>query len=79
MKKRLRREFISKLKADAVGILQAGHHRIAQDVADLDLIENSLRKWAQRAGIDVYSKVQSGLLAVVRLRCKPLRMRMLQQ
>ena len=78
-KKRVRRTFTLEFSTETVRLRKTDDRRIAQVALEFDLIKASLCKWAQRADIDVYSKVQSGLPAMVSLRCKPLKMRMVQQ
>ena len=71
-KKRVRQTFTLEFSTETVRLRKTDDRRIAQVALEFDLIKASLCKWAQRADIDVYSKVQSGLPAMVSLRCKPL-------
>ena len=51
-KRRKRRSFSKEFQAKAVGIFRAGNRSIAQVAADLDLTENSLRRWVKQAEVD---------------------------
>ena len=51
-KKRQRRKFSKEFKADAVELVRKSGRSISQIARDLDLSENSLRRWAKQAEID---------------------------
>lgn len=52
MSKRKRRTFTKEQKADAVRLVRAGGEGIPTVARNLDLSENSLRRWVKQADID---------------------------
>jgi len=52
MSKRKRRTFTREQKADAVRLVRAGGEGIPTVARNLDLSENSLRRWVKQADID---------------------------
>jgi len=52
MARRARRTFSPEFKAKAVKLFQSGERSVAQLAVDLDLTENSLRRWVQQAEVD---------------------------
>lgn len=51
-KRRKRRTFSKEFQAKAVRVFRSGTRSIAQVAADLDLTENSLRRWIKQAEVD---------------------------
>jgi len=51
-KRRNRRTFTDEFRAKAVRIYQTGSRSISQVAKDLDLTENSLRRWVAQAAVD---------------------------
>ena len=52
MSKRKRRRFNKEQKADAVQLVRTSGESIPKIARDLDLCENSLRRWVKQADID---------------------------
>lgn len=52
MSKRKRRTFTKEQKADAVRLVRAGGEGLPTVARNLDLTENSLRRWVKQADID---------------------------
>ena len=50
--RRARRTFSPEFKAKTVKLFQSGERSVAQLAVDLDLTENSLRRWVQQAEVD---------------------------
>lgn len=53
--KRPRRSFTPEFKAEAVRLCQIGDRTISRIASDLNISENALREWVQRAKIDAGS------------------------
>jgi transposase len=60
--RRKRRTFTSQQREEAVRICRRSGKTIAEVARDLDLTENSLRKWVKQAEIDEQGSSDNGLL-----------------
>ena len=62
MPRKKRRTFTKEQKAEAVRIWRKSGKTVAEVARDLDLVENSLRKWVKQAEIDEQGPTQDGPL-----------------
>ena len=62
MPRKKRRTFTKQQKDEAVRIWRQSGKSIAEVARDLDLVENSLRKWVKQAEIDDEGPTESGPL-----------------
>ena len=57
-----RRKFTKEQKAEAVRIWRESGKTVAEVARDLDLVENSLRRWVNQAEVDEQGPTESGPL-----------------